>query len=293
MSRTVLIGLLLMTGCSGGLQPMTLDDTSIPDDDVPLPGDDDDDDDSVDTDTQNPGTNAAPVADAGDDQDVLVAQVANLDGSASYDPDGDPVDYAWEMVSRPANSTAYLINQTRVNPSFFVDRPGEYLIELVVDDGDLYSQPDTVLITAEAPNEGPVANAGPDQFVDVGDHVQLNGASSYDPEGDPITFEWTFTSRPPGSSATLLSATSSLPSFTADVDGVFVVRLVVSDGSQSSPPDEVRITAQASSDSDCISCAQAQLELERQWRAGDVASSFGLVLLPIVVLLAQRRRERD
>jgi len=49
------------------------------------------------------------------------------------------------------------------------------------------------------PNFAPVANPGIDQAVNLCSIIQLNGLSSFDPEGDPITYEWRLIDAPQGS----------------------------------------------------------------------------------------------
>ncbi|GAO04596.1 PKD domain-containing protein [Anaeromyxobacter sp. PSR-1] len=93
-------------------------------------------------------------------------------------------------------------------------------------------------------NGPPVAQAGFDRTVGKGALVQLDGAASSDPEGFPLTYGWTFTSRPGGSAALIQSAGSAHASFTADVPGVYGVRLQVSDGVNPPVSDDVVITSQ-------------------------------------------------
>jgi hypothetical protein len=48
---------------------------------------------------------AAPVANAGLDRNVKAGALVQLDGSGSYDPDGDRLSYQWSLVSAPPGST--------------------------------------------------------------------------------------------------------------------------------------------------------------------------------------------
>jgi hypothetical protein len=92
-------------------------------------------------------------------------------------------------------------------------------------------------------NRAPVADAGPDQSVAAGDPVQLTGAGSSDPDGDPLTYAWTQTAGP---AVTLSGASTMAPSFTAPAAGSSVTfSLVVRDGSLSSNPDTVTVTVPA------------------------------------------------
>src|SRR4029434_8563018 len=56
-------------------------------------------------------------------------------------------------------------------------------------------------------NAPPVANAGPDQTVVVMQTVTLDGSKSHDVDGDTLTFRWSFTTVPTGSTDTLVNAT--------------------------------------------------------------------------------------
>ena len=97
--------------------------------------------------------------------------------------------------------------------------------------------------TASAANQPPVANAGADSSVNVGATVQLNGSGSSDPESASLTYAWSFSSRPAGSTASITGATTVTPTFVADAPGDFVVRLVVNDGALDSTPDSVTVHA--------------------------------------------------
>ena len=190
-------------------------------------------------------SNRAPTANAGADQTVAVGSVVNLDGSASNDADGDPITYVWSMTSRPEGSIAGIKDPYSATTLFLADVAGTYTITLLVGDGTVLSTLDEMVVTAVAANGVPVANAGPDQSVTTGATVTLNGGASTDPEGDPLTFQWTLTSKPAGSAAALSDPAAVAPQLVADVDGDYVVQLVVTDGVTASVADTVVITASA------------------------------------------------
>lgn len=169
-------------------------------------------------------TNTTPTADAGPDQrlpDVLPA-VITLDGSKSFDPDGDPVTHQWSLRV-PSGSTATLADPSAAVTTFTADVRGRYEAWLVVMDA-WGGSADSVAVTPE--NLPPVADAGGNQVVLLGESVVLEGRS-YDPDGDPITFAWSIAAMPPGSSAIIKGSDLPRAALLPDVVGQYVVMLVV------------------------------------------------------------------
>jgi len=173
--------------------------------------------------------NQPPIADAGPDQALLeLGATVTLDGSQSYDLEGDPITYSWVMIETPVGSGALLSNPASAWPSFVADAYGDYVIELVVSDPRNPSDPDTVTVSFD--NIKPVADAGDNQAVIVGDTVNLDGSGSSDINGDELTYSWILEAVPAGSQAVLLDACTVAPSFVADEAGTYVVSLIVNDG---------------------------------------------------------------
>ena len=174
--------------------------------------------------------NAAPVANAGSNQNITIGATVTLDGTASSDANNDSLTYKWTLQSKPSNSSATLSSLTSAKPTFKADLAGTYVATLVVSDGKANSDVAVVSVLASVANSLPVAKAGANQNVVVGTSVTLDGTASTDANGDSLTYKWSLLYKPTGSLASLASASSSKPTFTADAVGTFVVSLIVNDG---------------------------------------------------------------
>jgi len=89
----------------------------------------------------------------------------------------------------------------------------------------------------------PNADAGDDITVLMGGTASLDGSGSRDPDGLELSYAWTITAHPPGSSASLVGADRVAPTLVADTLGDFEVSLVVNNSTVSSAPDTVIVTA--------------------------------------------------
>ncbi len=182
--------------------------------------------------------NHRPEANAGADANYVEGSSVSLDGSLSFDSDGDALSYSWTSLDG-----IVLFNATSVNPSFILPQvtvSTPYRFTLIVNDGALNSARDTVSITAIQVNKKPVAYAGGDFSMNEKEARSLNGSLSYDADNDPLSYKW---SAPPGIS--LSSETIANPFFTAPAvlrDTVLKFSLVVNDGSRNSDPDIVLVT---------------------------------------------------
>ena len=88
------------------------------------------------------------------------------------------------------------------------------------------------------------AKAGPDQQVEIGSRVTLDGAGSSDSEKKTFSFKWSLTKRPAGSSALLTTSDTEKTTFVPDETGEYEAELTISNASGESK-DKVLIMASA------------------------------------------------
>jgi len=154
--------------------------------------------------------NQAPVAQLGSDQTVLAGSTVTLDGSTSYDPDGQIVGYAWSQSDGPAVT---LQNDGTATPSFVAPNQNTfYTFALTVTDNDGATSVVKTHVTVVVPNQPPVANAGADQKVKYNAIVALDGRASHDADGSIAGYRWVQTGGP---AVVLTAANTATPSFRA------------------------------------------------------------------------------
>jgi RHS repeat-associated protein len=163
-------------------------------------------------------SNQRPLAHAGTDQSVTLGSRVILNGSQSRDPEGASLTYLWTILAQPPGSAISLSNPTSVSAEFTPVVFGNYSFQLVVDDGELKSAPDTVEISMA--NRSPTASAGGPYTGMVGVPLQFAGSGG-DPDGDGVTFNWNF-----GDGGT---ASGARPTHTYEIPGIFTVTLTVND----------------------------------------------------------------
>lgn len=169
------------------------------------------------------GANNPPVADAGDDVTVDPGALVFLDGTASSDPEGEPLDYTWRLVSGPRSVDIFdsLSDEAQVIVPNDLESEGVFVFELTVFDG-AFDDAATVAVTV-GPNRRPAITPIDRIEVDVGEPVAFT-VEATDPDGDEVIF--VADELPPGSSFDAETAT-----FTWDADrgGFYTPRIEARD----------------------------------------------------------------
>lgn len=94
-------------------------------------------------------------------------------------------------------------------------------------------------------NARPIADAGADVQVLIGQQVYLNGSGSRDRESSLLTYHWSLATVPAGSAVALSDAAVVNPTFVPDRHGTYVVTLAVDDGELLSETDAVTVQVSA------------------------------------------------
>lgn len=165
--------------------------------------------------------NAPPIAEAGEDRQLFVGEIASFDAGNSADPDGRILSYRWDF------GDGSQVNGPNVVYAY--PRPGIYKLALVVDDDT--GRPDgrgediAVITVVPRANTAPVAEAGPDHLIAPGETVSFDASQSSDADGYLIGYDWDF-----GDGST---ASGEKVIHRYDVPGTYPVHLRVQDNSGS------------------------------------------------------------
>ncbi|MCS3454831.1 chitinase [Aeromonas sp. BIGb0405] len=139
-----------------------------------------------------PPANKPPIANAGKDLGVTGPASVTLDGSASRDPEGSAIGYAWVQVSGPA---VQLAGANQAQASFNLDgvtQDVNLVFELTVTDADGLKAKDQAVVTNKAPqpNLAPTVTLPATASVESGKQVSIQAQAS-DPNGDTLSYQWT------------------------------------------------------------------------------------------------------
>jgi len=136
------------------------------------------------SDTLSVRVNAPPVAEAGEDRRINIAQETVFDAGGSVDPDGAIAAYFWDFGD--GNTAAGAVAPHRY------DKPGTYTVRLRVDDGSKVANSlDTDALTVFV-NDPPVPEAGPDRSVAIDEPITFDSGESFDRDGEIVAWNWSF-----------------------------------------------------------------------------------------------------
>lgn len=153
--------------------------------------------------SENNSTPLAKITTTGNTINVPV----NMDGSESYDPDGQIAAYNWTVIDRQGQAVAVTgANQATAN--FTPTTTGTHTVTLTVTDNqgktaEAKAWVDVQAVGGGQNNSTPIAvmwvdgvkSSGADEAQSIklsadGDTVSLDGSESYDPDGDILAYQW-------------------------------------------------------------------------------------------------------
>ncbi len=183
---------------------------------------------------------AVPIADAGEDQQVVEKSTVVLDGSESFDPNGTLASYLWTQISGPAVSIsdAGAMKTSFTAPAYESDLTFRLSVQ---DQTGLIRNDEIIISVSEYPL--PQADPGPDQNVKAGATVILDGSASSATDAEIVSYQWAQIS---GTSVRLTASAPAQVSFAApdpsEPEGeTLVFRLTVADDKGKQDSEEVRI----------------------------------------------------
>lgn len=185
-------------------------------------------------------TNSSPIADVGDDKVGVMGQIIALDGSLSSDADQDSLTYSWSLLSVPNGSSAVIADNDQMMASLTPDTTGDYVAQLIVNDGCLDSNPDSALVTISV-NQAPQITSSPELLIREAQAYSYQVTAS-DPEGHAL--EYSLTVSPGGSDID----NNGLMTWQSTNEGSYPVTILVTDEYGATDSQSFNLTVTANSD---------------------------------------------
>jgi C1A family cysteine protease len=182
--------------------------------------------------------NLKPIANAGKNISAKYGDSVILDGSKSKDNDGEIVEYEWKEGDK------VLSNSVKFTKKDFSE--GKHTIILKVTDNKGATDTDIIIVTiAKKGNIPPVANAGEDIINKVGEPLILDASKSYDPDGNIVSYKWSYLIRSGSYSTSSGSLSSNRPIFHATLNlhvNQYILTLTVTDNDGATGTDTLTVT---------------------------------------------------
>ncbi len=192
-----------------------------------------------------PAVQKPPVAVAGPDRQVKVAQLVRLSAEQSSPVEGEISAVQWRLGKKPAASQASIQRGADLKAWFIPDIAGQYQAELTVTNTAGLTARHSVDITASAATTDlppqavltvPVSSIAPD-FA-----LQLSAVGSQDDSGG-LQYLWQVSQSPAGSQHQLTGTDQATARFSAKTAGEYQLRLILTDaaGQQTRQQQSIRV----------------------------------------------------
>jgi|GEM_PF-1672992 len=137
-------------------------------------------------------TNKPPVAEAGPDKQAAPGDTVYFDGSGSYDPDGQAINYSWDFD----DTNGIQPDATGAMVSHVYPDEGVFTVTLTVaDDNGTGTDTCKVTVTQDHVNQAPTAvitEPANNAIFNTTVNITFSGNGSSDPDGDLLTYKWDF-----------------------------------------------------------------------------------------------------
>lgn len=166
-----------------------------------------------------PDPESVPISNAGGPYQGYVGVPLQLDGSGSFDPDGDPLQYWWVFGDGSVGAG--------IRPTHTYADAGDFEVILEVYDGTLRTSSATMASISVPAGVPPVVRSGGPYQGTTSDAIAFDGSASFDPDGDALAYSWDFGDKMGGAGAHVSHSYASAGTYLASLtvtDGIYLIK---------------------------------------------------------------------